>query len=34
MRLVLQNTWMGSFAGDRAMERKGRIAGGRLGRFL
>lgn len=33
-RLVLVNTWMWSFAGDRAMEQAGRIAGGRLGRFL
>ena len=33
-RLVLLNTWMWSFAGDRDMERKGRIAGGRLGRWL
>jgi haloalkane dehalogenase len=33
-RLVLVNTWMWSFAGDRDMESKGRIAGGRLGRFL
>jgi pimeloyl-ACP methyl ester carboxylesterase len=34
VRLVLVNTWMWSFAGDRDMEKKGRIAGGRLGRFL
>ena len=33
-RLVLINTWMWSFAGDRDMETKARIAGGRLGRFL
>jgi haloalkane dehalogenase len=33
-RLVLVNTWMWSFAGDRDMERKARIAGSRLGRFL
>lgn len=33
-RLVLLNTWMWSFAGDRGMERKGRIAGGGLGRWL
>jgi len=33
-RLVLLNTWMWSFAGDRDMERKARIAGSRLGRFL
>jgi haloalkane dehalogenase len=33
-RLVLVNTWMWSFAGDRGMEQKGRIAGSRLGRFL
>jgi haloalkane dehalogenase len=34
IRLVLLNTWMWSFAGDRDMEGKGRMAGGRLGRFL
>ena len=33
-RLVLVNTWMWSFAGDRDMEKKGRIAGSRLGRVL
>lgn len=33
-RLVLINTWMWSFAGDRDMEKKGRIAGSRLGRIL
>ena len=33
-RLVVINSWMWSFAGDRDMTRKGRIAGGRLGRFL
>ena len=33
-RLVLLNTWMWSFAGDWEMERKARIAGGRLGRWL
>lgn len=33
-RLVIVNTWMWSFAGDRAMEQAGRIAGSRLGRFL
>ena len=33
-RLVLLNTWMWSFAGDRDMERKARIAGSGLGRFL
>jgi haloalkane dehalogenase len=33
-RLVLFNTWMWSFAGDRRIERVGRILGGRLGRFL
>jgi pimeloyl-ACP methyl ester carboxylesterase len=33
-RLVLFNTWMWSFAGDRQIERVGRILGGRLGRFL
>lgn len=33
-RLVLVNTWMWSFAGDRAMEQGGRIAGSGLGRFL
>lgn len=32
--LVLLNTWMWSFSGDPDMERKARIAGGRLGRFL
>lgn len=32
--LVLLNTWMWSFAGDRDMERNARIAGSRLGRFL
>jgi haloalkane dehalogenase len=32
--LVLLNTWMWSFAGDRDMTRKARLAGGRLGRFL
>jgi haloalkane dehalogenase len=34
MRLVLVNTWMWSFAGDRDMEGKARMAGGPLGRFL
>ncbi len=33
-RLVLINTWMWSFAGDADMEKKGRVAGGALGRFL
>jgi haloalkane dehalogenase len=33
-RLVLINTWMWSFAGDREMERAARIAGGAFGRFL
>ena len=33
-RVVLINTWMWSFAGDKAMERSGRIAGGAVGRFL
>jgi haloalkane dehalogenase len=33
-RLVLVNTWMWSFAGDREMEKKGRFAGGRFGRLL
>jgi haloalkane dehalogenase len=33
-RLILLNTWMWSFAGDRDMERKAWIAGGRIGRFL
>jgi haloalkane dehalogenase len=33
-RLVLVNTWMWSFAGDRSMEGKARMAGGPLGRFL
>lgn len=33
-RLVLFNTWMWSFAGDRQIERVGRLLGGRIGRFL
>jgi haloalkane dehalogenase len=33
-RLVVINSWMWGFAGDRAMERAGRVAGGSLGRFL
>jgi haloalkane dehalogenase len=33
-RLVLVNTWMWSFAGDRDMVGKAKIAGGALGRFL
>jgi haloalkane dehalogenase len=33
-RLVLFNTWMWSFAGDRQMQWMGRALGGRLGRFL
>jgi pimeloyl-ACP methyl ester carboxylesterase len=33
-RLVVINSWMWSFAGDRDMEWKGRIAGGSIGRVL
>jgi haloalkane dehalogenase len=33
-RLVLINTWMWSFADDRDMVRKGRLAGSAFGRFL
>jgi pimeloyl-ACP methyl ester carboxylesterase len=33
-RLILFNTWMWSWAGDRRMEWSGRILGGPLGRFL
>jgi haloalkane dehalogenase len=33
-RLVVLNSWMWSFAGDRAMERAARFAGGPLGRGL
>jgi len=33
-RLVVLNSWMWSFADDAEMVRKGKIAGGRLGRFL
>lgn len=33
-RLVVINSWMWSFAGDRDMESKGRVAGSALGRFL
>jgi haloalkane dehalogenase len=33
-RLVLLNTWMWSFEDDPDMQRKGRLAGGALGRFL
>ncbi len=33
-RLVLFNTWMWSFAGDRSVERVARILGGKLGRYL
>ena len=33
-RLVLLNTWMWSFEGDADMERKGRVAGGAVGRLL
>jgi haloalkane dehalogenase len=33
-RLVVINSWMWSFAGDREMERASRIAGGAFGRFL
>ena len=33
-RLVIVNTWMWSFADDRAMRLKATVAAGRLGRFL
>jgi haloalkane dehalogenase len=33
-RLVIVNTWMWSFDGDRGMQQKGRVAGSALGRFL
>jgi pimeloyl-ACP methyl ester carboxylesterase len=33
-RLVVLNSWMWSFAGDRDMERAARVAGGAIGRFL
>jgi haloalkane dehalogenase len=33
-RLVIINSWMWSFTGDRDMEQKGRIAGGAVGKFL
>jgi haloalkane dehalogenase len=33
-RLVIINSWMWSFAGDRDMEGKARIAGSAMGRFL
>jgi haloalkane dehalogenase len=33
-RLVVINSWMWSFVGDQDMERRARIAGSRLGRFL
>lgn len=33
-RIVLINTWMWSFAGDKAMEKSARMAGSALGRFL
>ncbi|MEW5916714.1 MAG: alpha/beta fold hydrolase [Gemmatimonadota bacterium] len=33
-RLVILNSWMWSFRGDRRMERAGRMAGGTIGRFL
>jgi haloalkane dehalogenase len=33
-RVVIVNSWLWSFAGDKAMERSGRLAGGTLGRFL
>jgi len=33
-RLVLFNTWMWSFAGDRRLERAGRFFSGAVGRFL
>jgi haloalkane dehalogenase len=34
MRLVIINSWMWSFEGDADMQKKGRIAGSALGRFL
>ena len=33
-RLVVLNSWMWSFAGDKQMQRQGRLAGSGLGRFL
>lgn len=33
-RVVVLNSWMWSFAGDVAMERTARVAGGRLGRWM
>lgn len=33
-RVVVINSWMWSFAGDREMETRGRIAGSLVGRFL
>lgn len=33
-RVVIINTWMWSLAGDREIERAGRLLGGPLGRFL
>jgi haloalkane dehalogenase len=33
-RVVIVNSWLWSFAGDKAMERSGRLAGGSLGRWL
>ena len=33
-RVVVINSWMWSFAGDRDMEQKGRVAGSSLGGFL
>lgn len=33
-RVVIINSWMWSFTGDRDMESKGRIAGSAFGRFL
>ncbi len=33
-RLVIVNTWMWTFAGDREMARNARLAGGMLGRLL
>ena len=33
-RLVIVNTWLWSFKGDKAMTRKARLAGSRLGRWL
>ena len=33
-RIVVINSWLWSFAGDRDMERKAKIAGGPVGRFL